>query len=106
MRFLEGDWVIADVNGKYSKTVGYVTKVGYSDRHIQVKQIIQVTNNQWEWIKPKVRSYMPVQLVSAVELFNQYQDKTTLIDLALQTKDKKWFEELTGEKQKWHAVEQ
>mgnify|MGYP001072011458 CR=1 FL=1 len=106
MRFLEGDWVIADVNREHSKTVGYVTKVGYSDRHIQITQIIQITNNQWEWIKPKVSSYLPTQLVSAVELFNQYQDKTMLIDLALQTKDKKWFKELTEEKQKWYTVEQ
>ncbi|MEM1506136.1 IDEAL domain-containing protein [Domibacillus sp. 8LH] len=95
MRFLKGDWVIADVNGGYSKTVGYVTKVGYWGEYIQIMQVIRLTNNRWEWIKPKVSSYMSVQLVSAVELFDQYQDKTTLIDLALQTKDKKWFEELT-----------
>jgi hypothetical protein len=86
--------------------IGDVTAIGYiSNIHSYswYEECIEFTKVGWisgdtiEWRKPTQGIYEANRLNSAAELLNQYQDKTTLIDLALLTKDKQWFEELTKE---------
>lgn len=91
-----GEWKVVKIGDVTA--VGYVSNIiNYSwigDR-VQLTKVGWLSNKGIEWWTPSIGTYEEGELRSADNLLNEYQDKTTLIDLALLTKDKQWFEELT-----------
>lgn len=93
----EGEWVIVNVGGNYCRIIGYITHVGHWGGCIQIMKIIRIINGKWQWLKPSTGSYSAEKIKSAEDFLEQHQDKSVLIDLALLTRDKQWFNQLTKE---------
>lgn len=93
-----GEWRTIKIGD--ATAIGYVSNINnYSwyGECVEFTKVGWVIGGAIEWRKPKQGIYESNRLNPAAALLDQYQDKTTLIDLALLTKDKQWFEELTGE---------
>lgn len=89
--------------------VGYVSniaQVGFYDHQIELTKVAWIVGKEIEFKKPTQGLYGEDQLEPVGDFWDKLQDKSAFIDLALLTRDEKWFRELMGEKQKWHTVEQ
>jgi hypothetical protein len=100
----EGEWVSVAVGEDV--VIGYITTLALYGDQVEIRRVARIKDGELKWIVPTRALFEAYRLEPADHLLNEYQYKTTLIDLALLTKDKQWFEELTGGKQKWHTVEQ
>lgn len=94
----EGDWVIVEVGGSYCQIVGYITQAGQWGGCIQIIKVIRIIKGNWHWLKPSTGSYNVEKIKPATTLLDQHQDKSALIDIALLTRDKQWFKQLTEKK--------
>ncbi|OES45830.1 hypothetical protein [Domibacillus iocasae] len=86
--------------------IGYITTITLYGGQVEIKRVASVKDGELKWLVPTRALFESYRLQPADNLLNEYQDKTVLIDLALLTKNKECFEELTGGKQKWHTMEQ
>ncbi|MCP3764180.1 IDEAL domain-containing protein [Domibacillus sp. A3M-37] len=99
-----GEWKKVEIGDV--TVIGYVSHIGYYGIQIEIITVARIKNGELEWTTPTRALFKEHRLESLGTLLDDMQDKTALIDLALMTRDKKWFEELTGRKQKWPIVEQ
>lgn len=93
-----GEWKTIEIGG--SLAIGYVSDVNKYSWHgdcIEFTKVGWVTNNIIEWRRPMQGIYESSRFHSAGQLLDSYQDKTALINLALLTKDKQWFNDLTAD---------
>lgn len=88
-----GEWVNV-ASGDY-KDVGYVSNIGCYSGQIEIIKVARIRDGIIEWSKPKQKSYDAGLLKPIGTLLDQLQDKSALINMSLDTKDKEWFEELT-----------
>ncbi|WP_046181256.1 IDEAL domain-containing protein [Domibacillus tundrae] len=78
--------------------IRYVSHIGYSGIQIEIVRVARLKNGEVKWTKPTRLLFEKHRLEPLGRLLDEKQDKTALIDLALLTKDKEWFEELTGKR--------
>ncbi|MCI2254128.1 IDEAL domain-containing protein [Domibacillus sp. PGB-M46] len=91
-----GEWKMIEIGG--STAIGYVSSIKNHSWHkecVEFTKVGWITNNTIQWRKPTQGIYESSRFHSAAQLLDFYQDKTALIDLALLTRDKEWFDELT-----------
>ncbi|WP_046174930.1 IDEAL domain-containing protein [Domibacillus indicus] len=91
-----GEWKTIKIGD--ATAIGYISNI---NNYSCPGDCVEFTKVGWiiggiiEWRRPTQGIYESNRLRSAVRLLDQYQDKTILIDLALATRDKQWFEQLT-----------
>ncbi|WP_050183733.1 IDEAL domain-containing protein [Domibacillus robiginosus] len=98
-----GEWKIAKI-GDFT-VIGYVSRISNHRSQVELAIVGRIINNKMKWGTPTKLLFEEHRLEPLGTLLDDIQDKTTLIDLALATKDKKWFEELTGGVKKGHTAE-
>jgi hypothetical protein len=91
-----GEWINVAI-GDY-KAVGYVSHMECYSSQIEIMKVARIKGDIIEWSKPTHGSYDAHRLKPIGTLLDHFQDKSTLINMSLDTKDKEWFEELTGKK--------
>ncbi|OES45252.1 IDEAL domain-containing protein [Domibacillus iocasae] len=89
----EGEWVSVAVGEDI--VIGYITTITLYGGQVEIKRVARIKDRKLKWLVPSRALFESYRLEPADSLLNEYQDKTALIDLALLTKDKQWFEELT-----------
>ncbi|WP_046174959.1 IDEAL domain-containing protein [Domibacillus indicus] len=89
-----GEWKIARIGDL--TVIGYISRIGYYGSQIELAVVGRIIKGKMMWGSPTSLLFEEHRLKPMGTLLDDIQDKTTLIDLALMTKDKKWFEELTG----------
>ncbi|WP_050183955.1 IDEAL domain-containing protein [Domibacillus robiginosus] len=102
-----GDWKIVKIGSM--TVVGYVSNTIHYSLHserVELTKVVWIKDNQYLLKKPSPGIFTEEQLEPIGDFWDKHQDNSTLIDLALKTGDREWFKELTGEKRKWHTVEQ
>ncbi|WP_046178838.1 IDEAL domain-containing protein [Domibacillus tundrae] len=103
-----GDWRKVKIGGCL-EAIGYVSNImqhGFHGEEVELTKVVYLIGGDPQLKQPTRGIYSPLQLEPADVEMDKLQDTSALIDLALITKDKQWFEELTGGKRKWHTVEQ
>ncbi|MCM3790371.1 IDEAL domain-containing protein [Domibacillus indicus] len=90
-----GEWKrvkIGDVT-----VIGYISRIVFSGSQIEITIVAIIKNDLLKWGRgmPRTLLFGKHRLEPIGTLLDDIQDKTALIDLALMTKDKDWFEELT-----------
>ncbi|MEM1503739.1 hypothetical protein RG959_10015 [Domibacillus sp. 8LH] len=102
-----GDWVLAGVGRNWY--LSYIDSFSSDGDTVHITRIARSAKRQPVWIEP-LPATCHKSLVSATGITMPPEDhmeiSQLMIDLALQTGDKQWFEELMGGEQKWHTVEQ
>jgi len=102
-----GDWVLAGVGRNWY--LSYIDSYSADGETIHITRIAKTTKGKPVWIDP-VPATCHNSLVGTVGITIPLEDymemHQLMVDIALQTKDKQWFEELMGGKSKWHTVEQ
>jgi len=102
-----GDWVLAGVSRNWY--LSYIDSFSIDGETIHITRVAKSMNGKPGWIDP-VPATCHKSLIGEVEITIRPEDymemHQLMIDMALQTKDKQWFEELMGGKPKWHTVEQ
>ena len=98
-----GEWKIAKIGDVI--VIGYVSCISNHRGQIELAIVGRIINRKMKWGTPTKVLFKEHRLEPLGTLLDDIQDKTTLIDLALMTKDKKWFEELTGGLKKVHIAE-
>jgi IDEAL domain len=93
---------------KYGDVVQYeyygITKKGFVDKiydtHADVLIFVRKdkTTNEWNYLPNCNKDFVEINKLKVVETPIQPQDLNFMIDLALSTKDKQWFDELTQRK--------
>ncbi|WP_078379138.1 IDEAL domain-containing protein [Sutcliffiella halmapala] len=94
-KFRKGDWVrisqaIGDTNPKAIGTIGFITDVNIEDEEASVMFLKHGSGKsikRLEWMYLEELSIVPPTL--------EEEDLHALIDMALDTNDKEWFQELT-----------
>ncbi|WNS79425.1 IDEAL domain-containing protein [Domibacillus sp. DTU_2020_1001157_1_SI_ALB_TIR_016] len=89
-----GEWKKAKI-GEVT-VIGYVSRIDYYESQIEIAIVGRIKNGIMKWGTPTRLLFREHRLEPLGTLLDDIQDKTALIDLALMTKDRKWFEELTG----------
>ncbi|WNS79634.1 hypothetical protein RRU94_19120 [Domibacillus sp. DTU_2020_1001157_1_SI_ALB_TIR_016] len=89
-----GEWKIAKIGDII--VIGYVSSIGYYDNQIELAIVGRIIKGKMMWGSPTKLLFGEHRLKPIGTLLDDIQDKTALIDLALMTKDKEWFEGLTG----------
>ncbi|MEM1504964.1 IDEAL domain-containing protein [Domibacillus sp. 8LH] len=88
-----GEWKKVKIG--HVMVIGYVSRIGYYHSQIELVIVGRIKNGIMQWGMPTRLLFEEHRLEPMGTLLDDIQDKTTLIDLALMTKDKEWFEELT-----------
>lgn len=102
-----GEWRKVQIGSMTA--IGYVSNMvqsGFYGYRVELTKVIWITHGKYLLKKPSPGIFTEEQLEPIGDFWDKLQDKSSLIDLALLTKDEKWFKELIGGKQKWHTVEQ
>ncbi|MEM1505921.1 IDEAL domain-containing protein [Domibacillus sp. 8LH] len=89
-----GEWKIAKIGDL--AVIGYISSIGCCHSQIELAIVGRITKGKIMWGTPTKLLFGEHRLKPVGTLLDDIQDKTALIDLALMTKDKEWFEELTG----------
>ena len=89
-----GEWKIAEIGDV--TVIGYVSRIDYYGTQIELAVVGRIIKGKMIWRAPTRLLFKEHRLEPIGTLLDDVQDKTMLIDLALMTKDKEWFEELTG----------
>jgi IDEAL domain len=94
-----GEWKTVEVGSKTA--IGYISNIitfSWIGEMFELTKVGWVSTSGIVWRKPSLGLYEMNQLEPADQLLDQYQDKSTLIDLALLTRDEQWFRELVGQR--------
>ncbi|MCM3790488.1 IDEAL domain-containing protein [Domibacillus indicus] len=89
-----GEWKKAEIGDL--TVIGYVSRTGCYHSQIELAIVGRIIKDELIWGTPTKLLFEEHRLKPIGTLLDDIQDKTALIDLALMTKDKEWFEELTG----------
>ncbi|MCP3763934.1 hypothetical protein NLX67_16315 [Domibacillus sp. A3M-37] len=102
-----GEWKTVKIGDMTA--VGYVSNIvqsGFYGYRVELTKVIWIMDGKYLFKKPSPGIFTEEQLEPIGDFWDKQRDRETLVDLALLTGDKQWFEELTGGKLKWHTVEQ
>lgn len=100
-----GEWKTVKIGSETA--IGYVSNIinfSWHGERVELTKVGYLASDGIRWRKPSLGTYAATQLEVADQLFEQYQDKAALIDLALLTGDKLWFAELTKGQVMQHEV--
>ena len=94
-----GDWMKVKIGSIYS--IGYVSNIvnhALYGEMVEITKVIYIIGGKPQFKKPMLTDHFRAhELESVNDFWSKHQDKSALIDLALLTGDKQWFEELTGQ---------
>jgi hypothetical protein len=91
----EGEWISVVV--EHVVVIGYIRKTEFYGGQIEIMRVASITGGEVKWESPTKAFFKADHLQPLGTLLEDWQDKSVRIDLALLTKDKQWFEELTRE---------
>lgn len=100
-----GEWKTVGIGSKTA--IGYISNIinfSWHGERVELTKVGWLCDEGISWRAPSLGTYAVTQLEPADHLINQYQDKSTLIDLALLTGDRIWFAELTTGQAVQHEV--
>jgi hypothetical protein len=87
-----GDWISAKVE-KY-QVIGFVENISLARNEVFITKIAECVKGETHWIKPTPRLFT-VDRVERLHLTLEKDDWDCLIDLAIQTGDERWFDQLS-----------
>ncbi|MCP3763876.1 hypothetical protein NLX67_16005 [Domibacillus sp. A3M-37] len=91
-----GEWKKVKIGGCL-EAIGYVSNImqhGFHGQQVELTKVVYLIGGDPQMKKPTPGIYSPLELQPADHLIKQWQDRSSLIDLALLTGDREWFEEL------------
>ncbi|OMP67303.1 hypothetical protein [Domibacillus epiphyticus] len=87
-----GDWIRAKIENYY--VIGFVENISFERNKVFITKVAEFIGDKTYWVKPTPKLFT-VDRVEKLEVELIKDDWDCLIDLAIQTSDEKWFEQLS-----------
>lgn len=86
-----GDWIITQIDNYH--VIGFIENISEVRNEVFITKVANYVNGVTQSIKPTPRLFT-VDRVEKLRLTLEKEDWDCLIDLAIQTGDEKWFDQL------------